>query len=111
MKSKFRRELLRYMSSVSKPLKYIISFIKKMSDKKDQEITYCLKCIKRTRNKDIPKALTLVNLIPQQTSKCNDCNARKSVFEKEYKPNKKQKCFFTNYKNMQIYCSVFKKHL
>ena len=27
----------------------------------------------------------LVNLIPQQSSKCKTCNARKSVFVKEYK--------------------------
>ena len=64
----------------------------KMSHKKHvKKISYCLKCRKPTRNKDIHEALTLVNLIPQQSSKCKTCNARKSVFVKEYKPNKKQK--------------------
>ena len=33
----------------------------------------------------------LVNLIQQQSSKCETCNAKKPVFVKEYKPNKKQK--------------------
>ena len=55
-----------------------------------KKISYCLKCRNPTRNKDIHEALTLVNLIPQQSSKCKTCNARKSVFVKEYKPNKKQ---------------------
>ena len=43
-----------------------------MSDKKyvKKEISYCLKYRKQTRNKDIHKALMLVNLIPQQSSKC-----------------------------------------
>ena len=64
-----------------------------MSDKKyvRKKTSHCLKCRKPTRNKDIHEALTLVNLIPQQSSKCKDCNARKSVFVKEYKRNKKQK--------------------
>ena len=59
-----------------------------MSDKKyvKKEISYCLKCKKQTRNKDIHKALIIVNLIPQQSSKCKSCNARKSAFAKEYKP-------------------------
>ena len=59
-----------------------------MSDKKygRKEISYCLKRKKQTRNKDIHKVLTLVNLIPQQSSKCKSCNPRKSVFVKEYKP-------------------------
>ena len=63
-----------------------------MSDKiyVKKKISYCLKCKKRTRNKDSHKALMLVNLIPQQSLKCKTCNARKSVFVKEYKPNKKQ---------------------
>ena len=64
-----------------------------MIDKKHimKKISYCLKCKKQTRNKDIYKALKLVNLTWQQSSKCKDCNARKSVSVKEYKPNKKQK--------------------
>ena len=33
----------------------------------------------------------LVNLIPQQSSKCETCNSKKQVFVKECKPNKKQK--------------------
>ena len=64
-----------------------------MSDKKyvKKKISYCLKCKKQTRNKVIHKTLMLVNLIPQQSSRCKDCNAKKSVFVKEYKPNKKKK--------------------
>ena len=56
-----------------------------MSDKKyvKKKISYCLKSRKPTHNKNIHEALTLVNLIPQQSS----------VFAKEYKPNKKQKQF------------------
>ena len=33
----------------------------------------------------------LVNLMLQQCSKCETCNAKKIVLVKEYKPNKKQK--------------------
>ena len=33
----------------------------------------------------------LVNLIPQQSSKCETCDAKISVFVKEFKPNKTQK--------------------
>ena len=64
-----------------------------MSDKKyvKKKISYSWKRIKPTCNKEIHEALTLVNLIPQQSSKCKFCNARKSVFVKQYKPNKKQK--------------------
>ena len=64
-----------------------------MSDKKNvkKKISYCLKCKKQTRNKDIHKALMSVNLIPQQNSNCDSCNVRKSVFVKEYKPDKEQK--------------------
>ena len=35
----------------------------------------------------------LVNLKPQQISKYKNCDAKKSVSVKEYKPNKKQKQF------------------
>ena len=64
-----------------------------MSNKKyvKQEISCCLKCRKPTRNKDIHKAIMLVNLILHQSSKSTICNARKSVFVKEYKPDEKQK--------------------
>ena len=42
-----------------------------MSDKKyeKKKISYCLKYRKPTRNKDIHESLTLVNLIPPQSSK------------------------------------------
>ena len=51
---------------------------KKVSDKKHvkKEISYCLKCRKPTSVKEIHEALTLVNLIPQQSSKCKTRNAR-----------------------------------
>ena len=51
--------------------------------------SYYLKCRKPARNKDIHKALMLVNLILQQSSKRKTCNSRKLVFVKEYKLNKK----------------------
>ena len=43
-----------------------------MSDKKylKKEISYCLKC-RKPIHKEIHKALMLVNLILQQSSKCN----------------------------------------
>ena len=43
-----------------------------MRDKKyvKKEISYCLKCRKPTRNKDIYKTLMQVNLVRQQSSKC-----------------------------------------
>ena len=44
-----------------------------------KKISYCLKCEKPTHNKDIHEALALVNLIPEQSSSCKACNARKSV--------------------------------
>ena len=76
-----------------------------MSDKEyvKKEISYCLKCKKQTRNKDTHKALMLVNLIPQQSSKCKSCNARNSVFVKEYKPRSKTKIDFTNYKHALLF--------
>ena len=51
----------------------------------------------------------LVNLIPQQSSECKTGNARKSVFVKEYKLNKKQKQFLQVI-NMDTYCSKCEKH-
>ena len=56
-----------------------------------KKISYCLECKKQTRNKDIHKALMLVSLIPQQSSKCKSYDARKSAFLKDCKPDKKQK--------------------
>ena len=55
-----------------------------MSDKKyvKKKISYLLKCRKQTCKKDIHKALTLMNLTPQQSSKRKYSNARKSVFVK-----------------------------
>ena len=62
------------MSSISKPWKYVRYFFittsnVKMSDKKHlkKEDSYCLQSKKPTRNKDIHEALTLVNLILQQS--------------------------------------------
>ena len=43
----------------------------------------------QTHSKEIRKALTLVNLIPPESSKYKTCNTRKSIFVKEYKPNAK----------------------
>ena len=51
----------------------------------------------------------LVNLIPQESSKCKTSNARKLVFVKEYKPDKNKK-YFTQIRNKEIYCLVCKKY-
>ena len=71
-----------------------------------KKISYCLKCKKQTRNNNIHKALMLVNLILQQSSKCKPCNTRKSVFVKEYKPNKKQKQFLQIIKRWKFIVQV-----
>ena len=47
---------------------------------------------KRTDNKSIT-AKQVVNKLIAQESICADCGSKKSVFVKEYKPNKKQKQF------------------
>ena len=64
-----------------------------MSDKKyvKIEISHSLKCRKSTRNKDTHKALILKYLSPQLSSKCRICDAKKSVFVKKCKPDKRQK--------------------
>ena len=41
-----------------------------------EKISYCLKLKRPTRNKEIHEALTLANLIRQQSSKCKTYNAR-----------------------------------
>ena len=71
--------------------------------------TYCLRCKRRTDNKSMT-AKQVVNKSIAPKSVCADCGAKKSVFVKEYKPNKKKKIVFTNYKNMQKYCKNCKKH-
>ena len=45
---------------------------------------------KRTDNKSIT-AKQVINKLIAQESICADCGSKKSVFVKEYKPNKKQK--------------------
>ena len=52
--------------------------------------TYCLKCKKPTNNKSITPT-QVVNKLIAKKSICADCGSKKSVFVKEYKPNKKQK--------------------
>ena len=67
-----------YQESWEKPFK---AYIKK-------EDTYCLGCIKRTDNKSItPKEM--VNKLIAQKPICADYGFKKSIFVKEYKPNKK----------------------
>ena len=39
------------------------------------------------------KAQMLVNLIRQKCLECKTCSVKKSVFVKEYKPDKRQKYF------------------
>ena len=51
----------------------------------------------------------MVNKWIARKSVCADCDAKKSVFVKGYKPDKK-KIVFTNCKNMQIYCENCKKN-
>ena len=79
---------------------------KKKPKYKKNEISYCLRCIKSTRVKEIHEVLTLVNLIPQQSSKCKIWNARKSVILKEYKPNRKQKYFHKLQKHVKSLFSL-----
>ena len=54
--------------------------------------TYFLRCKTRTDYKSII-AKQVVNKLIAQKSICVDCGAKKSVFVKEYKPNKKKKWF------------------
>ena len=50
-------------------------------------------CKTRTDNKLIATK-QVVNKLIAQKSGCVDCDSKKSVFEKEYKPDKKKKQFF-----------------
>ena len=52
--------------------------------------TYCLRCKKRTDNKSITPKQIVYKLIAQK-SICVDCSSKKSVFVKEWKPDKKKK--------------------
>ena len=69
-----------YQESRGKPLK--------MYERKQD--TYCLRCKQRPDNKLIT-AKQVENKLIAQKSSCVDCNSKKSVFVKEYKPDKKQK--------------------
>ena len=72
-----------YQESWEKPFK---AYIKK-------EATYCLGCIKRTDNKLITLK-GMVNKFMAQKSICAEYGSKKSIFVKEYKPNKKSKNSF-----------------
>ena len=41
----------------------------------------------------------MANELIVQKSTCADFGSKKSIFVEEYKPNKKKKYFFTNYKH------------
>ena len=51
--------------------------------------THCLKCKKQNNTSIMSKQV--VNKLTEQKSACADYGSKKSVFVKEYKPNKKQK--------------------
>ena len=74
----------------SKCLKWILKKILPFEAYVKKQDTYCLRCKKRTDNNSIIAKLVVNRLITQK-SICPDCGAIKSVFGKEYKPNKKQK--------------------
>ena len=80
-----------YQESRGKPFK---AYVKKQD-------TYYLRCKTRTDNKLIATK-QVVNKLIAQKSGCVDCDSKKSVFEKEYKPDKKKKQFlqFTKYAHL-----------
>ena len=55
----------------------------------NKQNTHCLKCRKQNNTSIMSKQV--VNKLTAQKSTCSDCGSKKSVFVKEYKPNKKQK--------------------
>ena len=69
-----------YQESRGEPFK---AYVKK-------QYIYCLRCKKRTDKKSIT-AKQVVNKLISQKSVCANCGAKKSVFIKEYKPDKKKK--------------------
>ena len=71
-----------YQESRGKPFK---AYVKKQD-------TYYLRCKTRTDNKLIATK-QVVNKLIAQKSGCVDCDSKKSVSEKEYKPDKKKKQF------------------
>ena len=71
-----------YQESRGKPFK---AYVKKQD-------TYYLRCKTRTDNKLIATK-QVVNKLIAQKSGCVGCDSKKSVFEKEYKPDKKKKQF------------------
>ena len=54
-----------------------------------RQVTYWLKCKKRTDNKSIIAKPVVIKLM-SQSSGCADCGAKKSIFVKEYKSDKKK---------------------
>ena len=57
-----------------------------------KEISYCLKCWKKTKNKSI-EGVALENKIGQQKSTCVVCDFRKSTCLKPIKPIKSKNSF------------------
>ena len=53
-----------------------------------KQVTYWFKCKKRTDNKSIIAKPVVIKLM-SQNSVCADCGAKKSIFVKEYKSDKK----------------------
>ena len=123
LKSKFAKELLNYISSISKPLKHIRYFVEKNAaiikmvvyDKyylKNKEKPQYVKRKKKNPKKQIIRKLgvPLVNKIETQRPLCTHCSSRKSTFLKPIKSNKKRKYYFLNYKNIHMHCKNCKKH-
>ena len=59
------------------------------------------------QNKSVTAKQVVSKLISQK-SICANCGAKKSVFVKEYKPDKKNS--FHKLQNMHIYCENCRKH-
>ena len=97
-KSKFAKELLSYLSSISMPLKHINYFVKKYFphckyEKQQSEIkpiktgkepgtSYCLGCKDFTHNFR-PQKIKMTNKVLREKSNCIVCRSNKSRFLKQ----------------------------
>ena len=77
-----------YVSGFSGALKCVEYFIKKYCQPHKTQDTYCLRWKKRTNNRSVT-AKQMVNKLIARKSVCADCDAKKLVFVKGYKPDKK----------------------
>ena len=104
-KGKIAKELLNYISIISKPLKHIKYFVKKIlltlqnmkntqsktkqiKTRKDIGTTYCLGCKDYTHN-FVPQEIKMTNKALREKSDCVVCRSSKSRFLKQKHNNKK----------------------